>query len=108
MEGVVTPEAVKRRSLAAGTIGNLVEWFDWSVYGFFAPYLAVSFFPTTSSTHTTKALFISTTPTILRSICTTATLSIWKTCYKTVRLFRARSLKSRTAFLRLVISQRKL
>ncbi|HHT12824.1 MAG TPA: MFS transporter [Propionibacterium sp.] len=45
MEGVVTPEAVKRRSLAAGTIGNLVEWFDWSVYGFFAPYLAVSFFP---------------------------------------------------------------
>lgn len=31
--------------MAAGTIGNLVEWFDWSVYGFFAPYFAASFFP---------------------------------------------------------------
>lgn len=29
----------------AGTLGNLVEWFDWSVYGFFAPYFAASFFP---------------------------------------------------------------
>lgn len=29
----------------AGTAGNLVEWFDWSVYGFFAPYFAASFFP---------------------------------------------------------------
>ena len=31
--------------MAAGTVGNLVEWFDWSVYGFFAPYFAASFFP---------------------------------------------------------------
>ncbi len=29
----------------AGSVGNLVEWFDWSVYGFFAPYFAASFFP---------------------------------------------------------------
>lgn len=35
----------RRRSVVAGTIGNLVEWFDWSVYGFFAPYFAASFFP---------------------------------------------------------------
>lgn len=35
----------RSRSLFAGTVGNLVEWFDWSVYGFFAPYLAVAFFP---------------------------------------------------------------
>lgn len=34
-----------RRSLAVGTVGNLVEWFDWSVYGFFVPYFAASFFP---------------------------------------------------------------
>ena len=39
--------AVRRRSVAAGSIGNLVEWFDWSVYGFFAPYFAASFFPQT-------------------------------------------------------------
>lgn len=31
--------------MVAGTAGNLVEWFDWSVYGFFAPYFAASFFP---------------------------------------------------------------
>ena len=31
----------------AGTVGNMVEWFDWSVYGFFAPFLAASFFPQT-------------------------------------------------------------
>ncbi|MGB3955535.1 MAG: MFS transporter [Brooklawnia sp.] len=36
---------VRRRSVAAGAVGNLVEWFDWSVYGFFAPYFAASFFP---------------------------------------------------------------
>ncbi|HHU39327.1 MAG TPA: MFS transporter [Propionibacterium sp.] len=39
-------EAERRRSLFAGTVGNLVEWFDWSVYGFFVPYFAASFFPT--------------------------------------------------------------
>lgn len=31
--------------MVAGAVGNLVEWFDWSVYGFFAPYFAASFFP---------------------------------------------------------------
>ena len=35
----------RRRSLFAGTVGNLVEWFDWSVYGFFVPIFASSFFP---------------------------------------------------------------
>ena len=35
----------RRRSLFAGTVGNLVEWFDWSVYGFFVPVFASSFFP---------------------------------------------------------------
>ena len=34
-----------RRALFAGTVGNLVEWFDWSVYAFFVPYFAASFFP---------------------------------------------------------------
>ena len=39
-------ERERRRSLVAGTVGNLVEWFDWSVYAFFVPYFAASFFPT--------------------------------------------------------------
>lgn len=40
----VTP-AARRKAVVAGTIGNLVEWFDWSVYGFFAPIFATEFFP---------------------------------------------------------------
>lgn len=42
---MATHESQRRRSLFAGTVGNLVEWFDWSVYGFFVPYFAASFFP---------------------------------------------------------------
>lgn len=38
-------QKTRNRSLFAGTVGNLVEWFDWSVYGFFVPYFAASFFP---------------------------------------------------------------
>lgn len=46
MPVVVAPtEQERRRSVLAGTLGNLVEWFDWSVYGFFAPFFAASFFP---------------------------------------------------------------
>ena len=46
MAVVVAPtEQERRRSVVAGTLGNLVEWFDWSVYGFFAPFFAASFFP---------------------------------------------------------------
>ncbi len=28
----------------------MVEWFDWSVYGFFAPYFAAAFFPQADET----------------------------------------------------------
>src|SRR3990172_5085241 len=34
-----------RRVLAAGVIGNVLEWYDFAVYGFFAPILAEQFFP---------------------------------------------------------------
>lgn len=36
----------RSRNLFAGTVGNLVEWFDWSVYAFFVPYFAGAFFAT--------------------------------------------------------------
>ena len=32
-------------ALAAGTIGNVVEWYDFGLYGFFVPTLAHLFFP---------------------------------------------------------------
>lgn len=34
-------------ALAAGTIGNVVEWYDFGLYGFFVPILAHLFFPST-------------------------------------------------------------
>src|SRR6202790_4481746 len=35
-----------RRLIVAATIGNVFEWFDFVVYGFFAATLAEVFFPT--------------------------------------------------------------
>ncbi|MGL4542639.1 MAG: MFS transporter [Polymorphobacter sp.] len=35
----------RMRSLFGGSVGNLVEWYDWYVYSAFALYFAKSFFP---------------------------------------------------------------
>lgn len=35
----------KLRSIVGGSVGNLVEWFDWYCYSAFALYFAKSFFP---------------------------------------------------------------
>src|SRR5690606_23928355 len=37
--------ATRKRVVTAGVIGNVLEWYDFSVYGFFAPILAEQFFP---------------------------------------------------------------
>lgn len=38
-----------RRALLVGiSIGQIIEWFDWSVYAIFAPYFAEQFFPSSS------------------------------------------------------------
>src|SRR3712207_9494635 len=34
-----------RKAVTAGAIGNFVEWYDFSVYGFFAAAIAAQFFP---------------------------------------------------------------
>ncbi|MEM9257363.1 MAG: MFS transporter [Pseudomonadota bacterium] len=34
-----------RRTIFAGVIGNVLEWYDFSVYGFFAAIIATQFFP---------------------------------------------------------------
>ena len=31
--------------IAAGTIGNVLEWYDFSIYGFFALQIGATFFP---------------------------------------------------------------
>jgi MHS family proline/betaine transporter-like MFS transporter len=46
-DAVTTPASPwsLRRVLSAGVIGNVLEWYDFAVYGFFAPILAEQFFP---------------------------------------------------------------
>ena len=36
---------LRRRALAAGCVGNLVEWYDFALYGAFATVIAATFFP---------------------------------------------------------------
>ena len=38
------------RSIIGGSIGNLVEWYDWYAYSVFSLYFASSFFPQESET----------------------------------------------------------
>ena len=37
--------AQTRRMVAAGTIGNVLEWYDFAIYGYFAPQIGRYFFP---------------------------------------------------------------
>ncbi|MEW2314502.1 MFS transporter [Streptomyces bauhiniae] len=46
--------AARRFALIGGSLGNLVEWYDWFVYASFAIYFADSFFP--GDNPTTKLL----------------------------------------------------
>lgn len=53
-----TPAASKNvRVLAAGFIGNILEWYDFAVYGFFAPTLGKLFFPSDNPTTSLIAAF---------------------------------------------------
>ncbi|MGZ8544213.1 MAG: MFS transporter [Flavisolibacter sp.] len=38
------------RSIVGGSIGNLVEWYDWYAYAFFSVYFAPAFFPGSDKT----------------------------------------------------------
>lgn len=37
--------AQRRRALLAGSIGNVIEWYDFGVYAYFATVIAATFFP---------------------------------------------------------------
>src|SRR5262249_50831113 len=45
------------RVLAAGFAGNVLEWYDFAVYGFFAPIIGKEFFPSSSSATSLIASF---------------------------------------------------
>lgn len=45
-----TPSFHRLRSIVGGSIGNLVEWYDWYTYSAFSLYFAKAFFPKASAT----------------------------------------------------------
>lgn len=49
--------ATMRRVVAASFVGNLVEWFDYAVYGYLAVTIAAVFFPDSSPTAALLATF---------------------------------------------------
>ncbi len=48
---------VRRRVVAAGISGNVLEWYDFAVYGYFAPIIAERFFPSSSPTASLLAAY---------------------------------------------------
>ena len=53
----LTPK--QRRAIAAATIGSVLEYYDFAVYGFLSIYIAKAFFPT-QSTFTSLLLTVAT------------------------------------------------
>lgn len=52
--------ALRRRSLLASSVGNLLEWFDWTIYAVFSPFIAKALFDPsdpTSALLSTLAVF---------------------------------------------------
>ena len=43
--GSATPKRKDLRSIIAGAYGNGIEWFDFALYGYFAPVISTLFFP---------------------------------------------------------------
>ncbi len=44
----IGPKTSRRRAILTGGIGNAIEFFDWSIYAFLAPFIAVAIFPSSS------------------------------------------------------------
>ena len=44
--GAVAPiDSRARRSIVIASVGNILEWYDFTVYGYYASYIAHTFFP---------------------------------------------------------------
>lgn len=51
------PQRLSNRSLAAASSGNVLEWFDFTVYGFLAPIIGKAFFPADDPVASTLSAF---------------------------------------------------
>jgi MFS family permease len=46
------------RALIAGSLGNLIEWYEFAIYGYMAPYIARQFFPSGTALAAIMATFM--------------------------------------------------
>src|SRR5262245_52961470 len=53
----VHPAHLQVRLIAAGTAGNVMEWYDFAVYGYFAATIGREFFPSEDATSSLIAAF---------------------------------------------------
>jgi MHS family proline/betaine transporter-like MFS transporter len=56
-KSISAPRWSLRRVVTAGVVGNVLEWYDFTIYGFFAPILAAQFFPAADETASLLAAF---------------------------------------------------
>jgi MHS family proline/betaine transporter-like MFS transporter len=42
-------ETLSAKCLSAGAVGNVLEWYDFGLYGFLAPFIAANFFPSSNA-----------------------------------------------------------
>ena len=47
----------QKKVILAGTVGNAVEWFDWTIYATFAVFFSKQFFPSDDPTASLLATF---------------------------------------------------
>ncbi|WP_180129478.1 MULTISPECIES: MFS transporter [unclassified Acinetobacter] len=47
----------QKKVILAGTVGNVIEWFDWTIYATFAVFFAKQFFPSDDPTASLLATF---------------------------------------------------
>jgi MFS transporter, MHS family, proline/betaine transporter len=57
MSMYAAPGTAHRRLILAGIAGNVLEWYDFAVYGYFAPVLGRLFFPASDPTASLLAAF---------------------------------------------------
>lgn len=55
---VSAPPTARRRTLTLTAVGNVFEWYDFTVYGFFAPAIAATFFPKQDSLAALLSTFV--------------------------------------------------
>ena len=46
-----------RRTIVAGIVGNVMEWYDFAIYGYFAPIIGAHFFPSDDASTSVIAAF---------------------------------------------------